>query len=278
MGIFNKLLNAEQGVRKRIEKALGHDMERVSLEVHREILDLVESKIITDGNGGSFPYAKAIVRLCPTSKAMHDSFETAFLQDGSLQTDILQRLKGANVRCPDGLEMTVELRDESESDQPENPHRPLFKFDFVKTDLLQKKEVPETNLVISKGIAEQPIYRLKKERILIGRLSEVIDREGRLVRKNDIVFLDNDDDINSTVGRTHARIWFDFEKQEFRIMDEVSRYGTRILRDGRSLEIPGGNPRGVRLRSGDEIFCGQACFRFELIVYSAHERPPVHPT
>ena len=114
-------------------------------------------------------------------------------------------------------------------------------------------------------MAEQPVYRLKNDRILIGRLSEVTDREGRLVRKNDVVFLDNEDDINSTVGRIHARIWFDFEKQEFRIMDEVSRYGTRVLRDGRYLEIPGGNPRGVRLRSGDEIFCGQACVRFELV-------------
>jgi hypothetical protein len=79
-----------------------------------------------------------------------------------------------------------------------------------------------------------------------------------------VVFLDNGDDINSTVGRAHARIWFDFEKNEFFIMDEVSRFGTIIMRENRSIDVPAGNPRGIRLRSGDAIYCGQACLRFEL--------------
>jgi hypothetical protein len=119
--------------------------------------------------------------------------------------------------------------------------------------------------VITKGAAEQPEYRMKKERILVGRLPEVLDREGRLIRRNDLVFLDSGDDINSTVGRIHARIWFDSESREFCIMDEVSRYGTRIIRDGRSIEVPEGNQRGVRLRSGDEIYFGQACVGLEIL-------------
>jgi hypothetical protein len=36
------------------------------------------------------------------------------------------------------------------------------------------------------------------------------------------------------------------------------------MREGRSIEVPGGNTRGVRLRSGDEIYFGQACLRFEI--------------
>ena len=119
-------------------------------------------------------------------------------------------------------------------------------------------------MTVLKGSAEKALYEMKKDRILVGRLPEVLDREGRMIRRNDVVFLDNGEEVNASVGRAHSRIWFDSEKQEFRIMDEVSRYGTRIMREGRSIEVPSGNTRGVRLRSGDEIYFGRACLRFEI--------------
>ena len=263
MGIWDKLLKAEQNIRKRVENAFGQETAHTPLEIRREIVDEVESRIIVDTGGKVFPYGKVVIWLQPPNQALHDVFEAAFLQDDSLKAGILQKLKEAPARYPDDLEVVVNVSQDPEEDQTESSTRPLFRLDFVKPDPARRREIPETSLVISKGLAEQPAYRIKKERILIGRLSEVLDREGRLVRKNDVVFLDNEDDINSTVGRIHARIWYDFGKQEFRIMDEVSRYGTRIMREGRSIEVPGGNPRGIRLRSGDDIYFGQACLHFE---------------
>jgi hypothetical protein len=103
---------------------------------------------------------------------------------------------------------------------------------------------------------------LKKERILIGRTPDVMDREGRIIRKNDVVFIDNDGEVNATVGYSHARIWWDFEEKKFFLMDESSRYGTCIVRQGRSMEVPEGNYCGIHLYAGDEIYCGQACLRF----------------
>src|SRR5512136_3102276 len=50
------------------------------------------------------------------------------------------------------------------------------------------KEVPETRFSITKGITAHPAYQMKKDHILVGRFLEVFDREGRIVRKNDIVF------------------------------------------------------------------------------------------
>jgi hypothetical protein len=141
---------------------------------------------------------------------------------------------------------------------------PLFQLELVRADPLRGQEIPEVRLVVTRGAAEQPEYRLKKGRILVGNLRDVYDREGRMVRRNDLVFIDNGDDINSTVARVHARIWYDPEVRVFCIMDEGSRYGTRIVREGRSIEIPGGDLRGVGLRSGDEICFGQASLRFEL--------------
>jgi len=264
LGIWDKLIKAEQNIRKRVENAFGHETVQTPLEIRREILEQVESRIIVDAGGKSFPFGKVSVRLQPPTEALLDVFETAFLQDGSLKADILQRLKDEQVRHPTELDIVVDIRQDAGHDHAESAPRPLFNLDFVKPEPLPKPEIREANLVITKGLAEQPAYHMKKERILIGRLSEVLDREGRMVRKNDVVFLDNGDDVNSTVGRTHARIWFDFEKREFRIMDEGSRYGTRIMRDGRFIEVPGGNARGIRLRSGDEIHCGQSCLQFEL--------------
>lgn len=145
---------------------------------------------------------------------------------------------------------------------PEVASQELYKIDFIKPVQSGSQDVPEISLSVARGAAEQPDYRLKKERILIGRTPDVTDREGRIIRKNDVVFLDNDEDVNSTVGYSHARIWWDFEEKRFFLMDESSRYGTCIVRQGRSLEVPEGNHCGIRIYAGDEIYCGQACLRF----------------
>jgi hypothetical protein len=262
MDFWNKLLKAEQKIRKRVENAFGHGTAQTPLEIRRDILEHLESRIVVDTGGRSFPFGKVVVQLRPPTEALRDVFETAFVQDGSLKADILEKLKDCQARYPGEINIVVELQQIPDG-LPSEPS-PMFQMDFVKPDPLRKPETPETRLLVVKGSAELPEYRLKKERILVGRLAEVLDREGRMVRRNDVVFLDNGDDINSTVGRVHARIWYDPERREFCIMDEASRYGTRILREGRSIEIPAGNTRGIRLRSGDEIYFGQACLRFEL--------------
>ena len=262
MGFWDRLLKTEQDIRKRVENTFGQGAAQTPLEMRREILDQVESRIVVDSGGNQFPYGKVVVQLQPPTEALRDVFEAAFLQDDSLKSDILMRLKSSQARHPSEIEIVVELR---EIQRPEREGSfPLFRLDFVKPDPARKLEIPETKLIVVKGLAAQPEYVQKKQHILIGRLEEVMDREGRLLRRNDIVFLDNGDDVNSTVGRAHATISFDTDKREFRIVDEMSRYGTRIVRAGRSIDIPGGNPRGIRLRSGDEIYFGQASARFEV--------------
>jgi hypothetical protein len=263
MGIWEKLLEAEQNIRKRVENAFGHETSETLLQVRRDILEQVAAKVTTDASGKDFPFGKVMVWLQPPTGVLHEVFETAFLQDDSLKADILQSLEDTHTQHPEGIEIIVTLEQGSNLNQTESSPHPMFRLDFVKPAPVYEQEIPEIYLVISEGAAERPAYRMRKDRILIGRLSEVLDREGRMVRMNDVAFLDNGDDINSTVGRTHARIWFDPEKQEFRIMDEVSRHGTRIVREGRSIEVPGASTHGIGLRSGDEIYCGQACIRFK---------------
>jgi hypothetical protein len=262
MGFWDKLLKTEQSIRTRVENAFGQGAAQTPLEIRREILEQVEARIVVDTGGHQFPYAKVIVQLQPATEALRDVFEAAFLRDSSLQSDILTKLKGSQARYPSNIEIVVELRAIPSAEQAES--LPLFYLDFIKPDPSRLPELPEAQLIIIKGSATQPEYRLKKECILIGRLEELLDTEGRLLRRNDVVFLDSGEDVNATVGRAHAMISFDPVKREFFILDEGSRYGTRIVRGGRSIEVPGRNPRGIRLRSGDEIYCGQACLRYSV--------------
>jgi hypothetical protein len=263
MKLWDKIWEVEQNIRKRVENAFGRETSQMPLEVRREILEQVEARIAIDKGVKLFSFERLEIHLNPATMAQCDVFDMAFLANDSLKSDIRNKLHEAQAPHGERLEIFVELHKPDGPDQAGNPHRELFRLNFVKQDQSRPRETPESSMEIIKGSVEQAIYRLRKERILIGRLSEVTDLEGRMVRKNDVVFSDNGDDINSTVGRIHARIWFDHDKQEFRIMDEASRYGTRIARDGRSIEVPGGNSRGVRLKSGDEIYFGQACMRFE---------------
>jgi hypothetical protein len=261
MGILDRLLKTEQKIRRRIERSFGDGSAQTPLEVRREILEQVESRIMPDRGGKIFPFGGVVVRLRPRDPAMREIFQAAFVDDGSLENETRELLRSSGVRIPDRFHVAVQF----DQPAPEPPDGSLstFALEFVSADNISERPRPAARLLILKGAAEQPSYSMTKDRILIGRVSELLDREGQMARRNDIVFLDNGDEINSTVGRAHATVYFSRDKQEFRITDEVSRYGTRIFREGRSIEVPGGNPRGIRLRSGDEIYLGRACLRFE---------------
>jgi pSer/pThr/pTyr-binding forkhead associated (FHA) protein len=116
-------------------------------------------------------------------------------------------------------------------------------------------------VVVVRGKAEHAEYVLDRARTNIGRMRELTDADQRVTRRNDIVFEDGADDANGTVSRRHAHIRL--EDGEYRVCDDGSEFGTRVFRDGRSIEAPAGNRRGERLRAGDEIYVGRACLRFE---------------
>ena len=95
----------------------------------------------------------------------------------------------------------------------------------------------------------------------IGRTPEPTDDQGR-VRRNDIAFLDVTDGITETVGRAHARIQLDPAAADYRIFNDGSSNPTFIVRAGTTIQVAPRDPRGVRLRSGDEIHLGRAAMQF----------------
>jgi hypothetical protein len=121
----------------------------------------------------------------------------------------------------------------------------------------------QAQLVVLEGEATKKAYTLSGERTNVGRLAEVSDKHRRVVRRNQVVFLDADTETNQTVSRAQAHIRFTPPAQ-FRLFDDHSSYGTRIMRDGRMIELPSGSPRGVQLRAGDEIYFGRARMLFQV--------------
>ena len=116
-------------------------------------------------------------------------------------------------------------------------------------------------VVVVKGKTGNPEYALERARTNIGRLAELTDADHRVIRRNDVVFEEGADEANATVSRRHAHIRL--EDGDYRLCDDGSEFGTRVFRDGRSIEVPAGNRRGEKLRPGDEIYLGRACLRFE---------------
>jgi len=123
--------------------------------------------------------------------------------------------------------------------------------------------VPSLMIEVVRGQALKRQFTFRAGVVRIGRSPDLTDDRGR-PRMNDVAFLENDNADNRTVTRGHAVIRFDVRAGEYRIFDEGSANGTRILRSGESIDVPRRDPVGVSLRSGDEVHLGKAAVRVKI--------------
>ncbi len=124
----------------------------------------------------------------------------------------------------------------------------------------------QRKLVTITGVASSPELALDRPRINLGREEEVLDAMGRVFRHNELSFPESAHAANPSVSRAHAHILFDSASGQWRIFDDGSSLGTTLFRDGRRIDVPAHASRGVALRSGDEIYLGQARLRFEAVI------------
>jgi hypothetical protein len=120
-------------------------------------------------------------------------------------------------------------------------------------------------LTVVKGTASKPSYSFADAVIRIGRSDAPVDDRGK-VRRNDVAFLEDDDERNKTVTRGHCEIRYNRATREYRIFDERSANGTRIVRAGDVIEVPARDPIGVAIASGDELQFGKAAVRVTIVV------------
>jgi hypothetical protein len=222
---------------------------RELIEVQRAILELIGERVqMLPRARRAFPYNDVVVRIPVPDEESRTAAEMVFVQDDALGHQIRDWLRREEVEFPDDLRVRVAL--------------------------LETQEVTDPSLVCSKREADAPAapaqvaavrftpaggepVEVVKERIHIGRCTEVLDDRRRLVRRNDVAI------DESTVSRAHAHI--EFAAGTYRLFDDGSSYGTAVIHGGRLVDVPKAGARGQRLASGDEIYFGQARVRFELL-------------
>jgi len=255
---------AEDIIQRRIDTLFPQDPASL-LELRHQILEKVEDRIEFDRGGASFPYDRVTITFPEAEDDQRDALNRALGAERPIRDDIIALLHAHNCRMASEPAVAVEF-----ASPDELPATSPFQIDFSrksseagKTDAARREPQPAAMLKVLKGAADPMVCNISKKRTRIGRVKELFDIDGAIARRNDLAFEDNKDEVNASVGRAHATIVFDSEAREFRVVDETSRFGTRIFRDDRTISVlPTG--RGIPLKNGDEIYLGRACVRFEM--------------
>jgi hypothetical protein len=240
----------EAGFRRFTERAFGPAQSDDLVLVHRAVLEQVTGKIQVAARGRRvFPYPRVIATFVSPDPDRRALYQAAFGE--KLEAALREALEGSNCEVLRGF--AVQVHTAEAGVQP-------FSIEYDYNRPLPAASAP-ARLTVIRGKAQQSEYTLERPRTNIGRMAEVTDAEQRVLRRNDIVFDEGVDEANATVSRKHAHVTY--EAGEYRLCDDASEFGTRVFRDGRSLDVPTGNRRGEKLKPGDEIYLGRACLKFE---------------
>jgi len=242
-------------VKKFLDPPLGPDAP--PLEIRAAVVDAIAKQVVILGlERRVFPYDRIVVRvLAPPDKLPLEKVFT------DLEPRVRDRLREIRCDVPHALSLRVSFLRKA---PPRWTPSQLFSIDYgarrddVGSISSTPSSLPLVRVTVLKGTATKKVYVFREPIILIGRTAEPTDTSGR-VRRNHVAF----DDRNSTVSRAHARLKYDKARAEYRLLDEGSRRGTRVVRGETLMRVPR-DPRGVRIRSGDEIQCGDASVRVTL--------------
>jgi hypothetical protein len=237
------------------------------LDLQQAILEAIEARTQAAGGGRrQFPDGYVSVRVVAKDPADERAMRVAL--DG-IRDLAAARLRELQCRLPNTFRVDVTYLRKRPASWPAN--QPLaIEFDaqppasasaamhVPAPDAAQ----PELILTIVKGRASAASYTLREPAIRIGRSESPVDDRGR-ARHNHVAFTE-DDEHSRTVGRGHCEIRYDRAGGEYRIFDERSANGTRIVRGGEIIEVPAQDPFGIAIRSGDELQFGTAAARVEI--------------
>ena len=239
------------------------DQEAAPLEVRQAIIEDIEQRIESVGaDRRVLPFNRITVTMLAADKPARLRLQAAL---SGLQESIVGRL--TEIRCVIPPGFAVETRYITRPAAAWAPQQRLaFTYDQRDASDLPSAapaEPARVRITIARGQATHASYTFAESHIRIGRSAQPIDGLGHL-RTNQVVFLDEGDDHSRTVGRAHASIRYDTARREYRVFDDGSHNGTRVMRDGALFEVKPHDPVGVTLRSGDEIQVGTAALRIQI--------------
>jgi hypothetical protein len=256
MSLFSEVeRNLDRRFKKWTEQIFGANQSDDLVLLRHAILDEIENHVQTLARGArGFPFNQLRVRFMSADPARRELLIAAF-GGGRLETDVCDYLVQTGAAVPAGFALEVETVEEGTKP---------FEIQFEVRNAAASPPIrAAANLEVVSGKANGEQFVLESARVNIGRLAEVSGQRQGIFRRNDIVFTEGADELNATVSRAHAHIRFDANARQFRIYDDASEYGTRIFRDGRTIQVPAGS-RGERLIAGDEIYLGRVRLRFQL--------------
>jgi len=232
------------------------------LEVRQALLDEIEGHLVPGPKGTLiFPFDEVRVELMGGTSEEIAALEATLESDGGFEAAAYARLVECGCRPPEFV-LTIECLAAGPGQAVDDKR---YRVHFVRhaKEPAPEAAAPTAPLTVTVGIGESSVSRaITHGRLDIGRVADVRDRDGRLVRQNGLVVPDAQDPHN-TVSRRHAHILAAKAGDgsiEYRVYDDGSRYGTHIVRNGYTITVHAGS-LGVALRDGDELHFGEASAR-----------------
>jgi hypothetical protein len=235
---------------KSLSRVLGAENLPDSVELFQKLVEDLSHDCLSSAGERRLPYKYLVVKVGVRDEGLRDALRKVFENRAVVTSGIRRGLQELGCACPAPLRIDVSPVDETRSE--------LTSGSYEYSGFVELPPPPLIRLTVKSGRADQAAYVLQKRAIYIGRNREIRNRDGGVIRRNDVVFQ------NSVVSRTHARIDFDDEMVRYRLFDNASRTGTTIFRENYSVAVPSGPAGGAWLYSGDEIHLGSAHLLVEI--------------
>ena len=265
MDLLGKARRLESTIARRFDRAArgaAGAVTREPLEIVHLVVEAVEHEIQPGGRGKRvFPFNSVTLSVLAPSREERARFEAVLAGEPPLRDRIVERLRSKS--CPiDDLTLDVAYVARA----PKDWRHPQFTLAFARVARAPAKETrreaafARIDLTVVRGTAERKTYSFAAKRIDLGRGAEVRDTRNRLIRTNQVAFVEGSGEVNQSVSRRHAHIAYEPTSGGYRLRDDGSAHGTSVVRNGSTVAVPPGS-LGIRLRTGDELVLGEARLR-----------------
>lgn len=239
-----------------LQRTLGGNRPLTPAELLTQIATDIERSITIGPRGAMFPYNRISIELKAAS-AQRRSVMQAALSGDLVSATVVERLR-QQCQIPDNLR--VGLRVTAGDGSAPDTYQIAYRNTGLDT-AAQNGMTTVARLTRIDGTAAR--FSLGEGIFNVGRVSEARGRDGRLIRRNQIVL--EGDDASRTVSRVHARIHGSCEggALAFVLFDDGSRFGSAVVRSGRTYKVQRGSI-GFRLKDGDEVHLGRVRLEFRV--------------
>jgi hypothetical protein len=249
-----------EGVRSAIGPRVDLGADATMLDLRTAVIEHVEQSVAAAGRGTRvLPGPVVVVQVHPAGFKDARALGTVM---ADLRAVLIEHLEAMKCIVPTNFQVQLKTVSRRPSGWDAR-QRFAVVFEKEKSTRVQGTDIVEPRglrLVVSLGKAQKKEFDLLLPVIRIGRTRFPTDSKGH-VRTNDIAFADDGSERSRSVGRGHAEIRFLPETRTYRVFDQGSANGTRVLRKGRLSEVAPNDPVGMPLQPGDELHVGTAIIR-----------------